>query len=146
MTIFEPRIIALLCNWCAYDGADAAGRARLDLSEHVREVRVMCSGQVGPDMVLKAFATGADGVMVLGCQPGDCHYKAGNLHALKRIALLRSVLKLTPVDPQRLLLDWVSAGQGPRYAQVVKEMVETIRALGPFAAGNSPAGGMAHGG
>ena len=138
MTAYEPRIIAILCNWCAYDGADAAGRARLDLPVHVREVRVMCSGQVGPDMVLKAFENGADGVMVLGCQPGDCHYKEGNLHALKRIALLRSVLKATPVDTQRLQLDWVSAGQGQRYAQVVKDMVKTIRALGPLAAGNSP--------
>lgn len=140
MTAFEPRIIALLCNWCAYDGADAAGRARLELPAHVREIRVMCSGQVGPDMILKAFEAGADGVMVLGCQPGDCHYKEGNLHALKRIVLLRSVLKPTPVHPQRLQLDWVSTGQGQRYAQVVKNMVKTIRSLGPLAAGNSSEG------
>jgi len=136
MHFFEPRIIALLCNWCAYDGADAAGRARLDLPAQVREVRVMCSGQVSPDMVLKAFEAGADGVMVLGCQPGDCHYKSGNLHALKRTALMRAVLKPTPVSPQRLKLDWVSAGQGQHYAQVVGDMVKAIKALGPLAVGN----------
>ncbi|WP_319406321.1 hydrogenase iron-sulfur subunit [uncultured Desulfosarcina sp.] len=136
MTLFEPKIVALLCNWCAYDGADAAGRARLDIPPHVREVRVMCSGQVSPGMVLKAFEAGADGVIVLGCQPGDCHYKEGNLHALKRIVLLRSVLNPTPVDPQRLQLDWVSAGQGHRYAQVVRDMVKRITALGPLPSGH----------
>ncbi|MEE4111352.1 MAG: hydrogenase iron-sulfur subunit [Desulfobacteraceae bacterium] len=140
MTAFEPRILALLCNWCAYDGADAAGRARLALPTQVREVRVMCSGQVSPAMVLKAYETGADGVIVMGCQPGDCHYKEGNFHALKRIVLLRSVLKTTAIHPQRLQVNWVSAGQGHRYARVVNDMVRTIRALGPLAAGHSPDG------
>ena len=131
MTVFEPRIVALLCNWCAYDGADAAGRARLDIPPQVREVRVMCSGQVDSGMVLSAFEAGAQGVMVLGCQPGDCHYKKGNVHAMKRMALLRAVLKPTRIDPRRLRLDWVSAGDGKRYTRVAREMVDTIEQLGP---------------
>jgi F420-non-reducing hydrogenase iron-sulfur subunit len=140
MNVFEPRIVALLCNWCAYDGADAAGRARLKIPPNVHEVRVMCSGQVDAGMILKAFESGADGVMVLGCQPGDCHYKAGNVHALKRMRLLQLVFKSTPIHPQRLRLDWVSAGQGERYARVVHEVVETIRALGPVATGDAQTG------
>ncbi len=135
MTTFEPKIIALLCNWCAYDGADAAGRARLEIPPQVQAVRVMCSGQVSPGMVLKAFEAGADGVIVLGCQPGDCHYKEGNRHALKRMALLQAVLEPTHIRPQRLRLDWVSAGHGERYARVVHDMVETLRSLGPVTAG-----------
>ena len=145
MTRFEPRIIALLCNWCAYDGADAAGRARLDIPPQVREVRVMCSGQVAPGMILDAFEAGADGVMVLGCEPGDCHYKEGNRHALKRMLLLQAVLKPTRFNPQRLRLDWVSAGHGRHYARVVHEMVETIRELGPVAAGRVDTGDGEHG-
>ncbi len=133
MTAFEPRIIALLCNWCAYDGADAAGRARLDVPAGVREVRVRCSGQVDPGMILKAFADGADGVMVLGCRPGDCHYKTGNIHAHRRVRLLHAVLAPTCIQSQRLQLDWVSAGQGGRYARLVQEMAATLRVLGPIA-------------
>jgi len=125
----RPKIIAFLCNWCSYDGADAAGRARLEIPSSVYEVRVMCSGQVDSGMVLNAFEAGAQGVMVLGCQPGDCHYKDGNFHAMKRMALLRAVLKPTWIDPQRIRLDWVSAGDGKRYAQVAGEMVDTIEKL-----------------
>jgi F420-non-reducing hydrogenase iron-sulfur subunit len=132
LTDFTPRLIALLCNWCAYAGADAAGRARLDLPARIREVRVRCSGQVDPGMVLKAFAAGADGVMVLGCRPGDCHYKTGNLHALKRMRLLHAVLASTRIHPQRLHVDWVSAGQGDRYVRLVAEMAATVRGLGPI--------------
>lgn len=137
MNAFEPTILALLCNWCAYDGADAAGRARLQIPPQVREVRVMCSGQVAPDMLLKAFASGADGVMVLGCQPGDCHYKDGNRQAHKRVRLLQRILASTPIHPQRLRLAWVSAGDGSRYAQIIQEMTATLAALGPIA-GNGP--------
>ena len=135
MTAFEPKIIALLCNWCAYDGADAAGRARLDVPSQVREVRVMCSGQVDPAMVLEAFASGADGVMVLGCRPGDCHYRSGNRQVLKRMRLLQTVMAATPLHPQRLCLDWVSAGEGQRYAQLTQAMVAQINRLGPADAG-----------
>lgn len=132
MTAFEPTIVALLCNWCAYDGADAAGRSRLNVPPQVRAVRVMCSGQVDPAMVLKAFAAGADGVMVLGCKPGDCHYKTGNRQASKRMLLLQSVMAQTPIHPKRLRLDWVSAGEGDRYARLAHDMVAEIKALGPI--------------
>jgi len=127
----KPKIVAFLCNWCAYDGADAAGRARLKIPSTVVEVRVMCSGQVDSGMVLNAFEAGAQGVMVLGCQPGDCHYKDGNVHAMKRMALLRAVLKPTRIDPRRIRLDWVSAGDGKRYARVAREMMDRIERLGP---------------
>lgn len=132
MNPIDLKIIALLCHWCAYDGADAAGRSRLDVPSQVREVRVRCSGQVDPAMVLKAFASGADGVMVLGCKPGDCHYKTGNHQALKRMRLLQAVMAATPIDPRRLRLDWVSAGEGDRYARLAHEMVSQIKALGPI--------------
>lgn len=134
----EPRIIALLCQWCAYDGADAAGRARLKVPAQVREVRVMCSGQVTPGMVLGAFASGADGVMVLGCEPGDCHYKTGNLHARKRMRLLQATLAASPIAPGRLKLAWVSAGEGARYVELAEEMVATLRRLGPLTSGQMP--------
>jgi len=127
----DPAIIAFLCHWCAYDGADAAGRARLELPCGVHEVRVMCSGQIDSGMVLKAFEEGADGVMVLGCEPGDCHYKEGNVHAMKRMALLRAVLQSTRLDVRRIRLEWVAAGDGDRYARVVREMAAEIRKLGP---------------
>jgi F420-non-reducing hydrogenase iron-sulfur subunit len=133
MSRFEPEIVAFLCRWCAYDGADAAGRARLPVPPNVREVRVMCSGQVSPEMVLEAFEAGADGVLVLGCEPGDCHYKEGNIHAAKRYFLLRYVLESTSIQAKRLRLDWVSAGHGEQYAQVVDEMVKAVRFLGPLA-------------
>lgn len=136
MTVFEPKILAFLCNWCAYDGADSAGRARLDIPPNIREIRLMCSGQADVGLVLKAFASGADGVMVLGCQPGDCHYKTGNHHALKRITLLKAVLKQSGVHENRVVLDWVSAGQGERYAILIRQMVETIRLLGPMGKAN----------
>ena len=134
-------IVAFLCHWCAYDGADAAGRARLEIPGAVREVRVMCSGQVEPGIVLKAFMEGADGVMVLGCRPGDCHYKEGNVHAQKRMALLRAVLDGSRVDPRRVRLDWVAAGDGENYARVAREMAAAIRELGPLP---GPAGEDSH--
>jgi F420-non-reducing hydrogenase iron-sulfur subunit len=131
MNPLDLKIIALLCHWCAYDSADAAGRSKQDVPPQIREVRVRCSGQVDPAMVLKAFAAGADGVMVLGCKPGDCHYRTGNQHALKRMRLLQKVMAATPIDPRRLRLDWVSAGEGDRYARLAQEMVAEVKALGP---------------
>jgi F420-non-reducing hydrogenase iron-sulfur subunit len=136
MTDIEPTIIAFLCNWCAYDGADAAGRARLDIPPQVREIRVMCSGQVDAGMVLAAFDAGADGVLVLGCEPGDCHYKNGNLHALKRMRLLQAVLVPTHIDARRLRLDWVAAGHAEEYARVTRTMLATVRTLDPYKAGH----------
>jgi F420-non-reducing hydrogenase iron-sulfur subunit len=130
---FEPRIVVFLCNWCSYEGADAAGRGRRALPSHnLREVRVMCSGRVDPQFVLEAFRIGADGVMILGCKSGDCHYKRGNIEALKRIPLLERVLVQYRIESKRMRFDAVSAGDGEKYARVAKEMVETLRGLGPL--------------
>lgn len=125
-------IVGFFCTWCAYEGADAAGRARLEVPANVRPVRVLCSGRVDPQQVLEAFARGADGVLILGCRPGECHYREGNLHALKRVALLRRLLEPLGVAPERLELAWVAAGEGRRYAEVVSGLVEVLRALGPL--------------
>jgi F420-non-reducing hydrogenase iron-sulfur subunit len=132
MTAFEPTVIGFLCNWCAYEGADAAGRARLTYPAGFRIVRVMCSGRVHPRVVLSAFAQGADAVMVLGCPGNDCHYRRGNLQAMKRMALLSPLLIDLGIDARRLCLDWVSAGDGARLAQFVAQTVETVRGLGPL--------------
>ena len=131
----ELRILAFLCRWCAYDGADAAGRARLEVPAEVHEVRVMCSGQVDAGMILAAFASGADGVMVLGCPPGDCHYRSGNLSALKRMLLIRAVLGPTAIDPKRLRIDWVRAGEADQYARIAQDLAAKVRSLGPLALG-----------
>ena len=133
MNDFEPRIIVFLCNWCSYEGADAAGRDRKELPSHnLREVRVMCSGRVDPQFVLEAFRVGADGVLILGCALGDCHYKRGNIEALKRIPLLERVLEQYGIESERMRFDAVSAGEGEKYARFAIEMVDTLRELGPL--------------
>lgn len=129
---FEPKIIAFLCNWCSYSGADAAGRAQLELSPNIKIVRVMCSGRVDPQLVVSAFHEGADGVLVLGCHPGDCHYKTGNYKTLRRMTLLRRILAQMGIAEDRLRLDWVSASEADRFAEVTRAMVERIRELGPL--------------
>jgi F420-non-reducing hydrogenase iron-sulfur subunit len=129
---FEPRIVAFLCNWCSYAGADNAGIARLPSPANILPIRVMCSGRVSPEMVLRAFRSGADGVLVLGCHIGECHYTSGNHRTAKRIPVLRNLLGYVGIHPDRLRLDWVSAAEAPRFAQVTKEFVETVRALGPL--------------
>jgi F420-non-reducing hydrogenase iron-sulfur subunit len=126
---FEPRIVAFLCNWCSYAGADNAGIARLASPANILPIRVMCSGRVSPEMVLRAFRAGADGVLVLGCHIGECHYTSGNHRTAKRIPLLGYV----GIHPDRLRLDWVSAAEAPKFAQVTRDFVETVRALGPIA-------------
>jgi len=131
-TAFEPTIITFLCNWCSYEGADAAGRARLECPSQVRAIRVMCSGRTDPDFILEAFRMGADGVLVLGCSPGNCHYKNGNIATLKRITLLKKILGQYGVDENRLVLDWISAGEGEKFAGVVQAMVEKIKKMGPL--------------
>jgi F420-non-reducing hydrogenase iron-sulfur subunit len=128
---FEPRILGFLCNWCSYGGADAAGTARLHYPPNLRIVRVMCSGRVSPELVVRAFREGADGVLVLGCHIGDCHYQEGNHRTAKRIPILQKLLGYLGINPQRLRLDWVSSAESQRFAQVVTEFTETIRALGP---------------
>jgi F420-non-reducing hydrogenase iron-sulfur subunit len=131
-TDFEPRVVAFMCNWCTYAGADNAGVARLQSPANILPIRVMCSGRVSPEMVLRTFREGADGVLVMGCHIGDCHYSSGNHRTLKRIPLLRNLLGYTGVNPERLQLAWVSAAEGPRYAQVTKAFVDKVRALGPL--------------
>ena len=129
---FEPQIVAFLCNWCSYAGADNAGIARIPSPANILPIRVMCSGRVSPEMVLRAFRSGADGVLVLGCHIGECHYIDGNHRTAKRIPVLRKALSYVGIDPDRLRLDWVSAAEAPRFGTVTEEFVETIRALGPL--------------
>ncbi|MBN1843019.1 MAG: hydrogenase iron-sulfur subunit [Deltaproteobacteria bacterium] len=129
---FEPKIIGFLCNWCSYEGADAAGRARKAYPAGLRVVRVMCSGRVDSQFILEAFKEGADGVMILGCHPGDCHYKEGNLQMLKRYVILKRVLSQFGIEEDRLKLDWISAGEGDKFVKIVCEMTERMRQLGPL--------------
>ncbi len=130
---FEPKIILFLCNWCSYEGADAAGRGGKEFpSRNLREIRVMCSGRVDPRFVLEAFRIGADGVLILGCAPGDCHYKTGNIEALKRIPLLERILQQNGIKNDRIRFDFVSAGDGEKFARVTGEMVKLLKRLGPF--------------
>ena len=129
---FEPKILSFLCNWCAYAGADLAGISRFQYPPNSRVIRVMCSGRVDPIFIPKAFLAGFDGVMVLGCHPGDCHYLTGNLQAERKISLTRKLLEMAGIGSERLFLDWVSAGEGERFAQVIRQSVEKVRNLGPF--------------
>ncbi len=129
---FEPRIVGFLCNWCTYTGADLAGTARVKYSPNVRSIRVMCSGRVDPVFIITALAGGADGVLIGGCHPGDCHYQEGNYKALRRYLLLRKILPEYGIEPERVRLEWVSASEGERFGRVVDEFTEQIRALGPL--------------
>jgi len=129
---FKPKIIGFLCNWCSYAGADLAGVSRIQYPPNLRIIRVMCSGRVKPEMVVKALYYGADGVLVLGCHIGDCHYQTGNHRAKKRIAVLKRLLGYLGIDPRRVRLDWVSASEGGRFAQIVTEFTEEMMKLGPF--------------
>ena len=129
---FEPKILGILCNWCSYTGADLAGTARLKYPPNVMSVRVMCSGRVDPGFVLDAFRHGADGVLVCGCHPGDCHYVEGNYKVMRRIPLTHRLLEGMGIDPKRLRLEWVSASEGVKFQQVITEFTEQIRALGPI--------------
>ena len=131
-TTFEPRIVGILCNWCSYAGADLAGISRKKFAPNVRVVRVMCSGRVEPSFVMKAFESGADGVVILGCHPGDCHYSEGNYKTLRRYPLLKKTLAQLGVEDERVRLEWVSASEGDRFAAIVNEMTEQVRKLGPF--------------
>ena len=130
---FEPKILAFLCNWCAYAGADLAGISRFQYPPNTRAIRVMCSGRIDPVFIPKAFLAGFDGTMVLGCHPGDCHYLTGNFQAEKKIDLTRKLFEMAGIGSERILLDWVSAGEGERFAQIVRQFVEKMRQLGPFA-------------
>lgn len=129
---FEPKIIGFLCNWCSYTGADLAGTARLKYPSNVLAIRVMCSGRVDPGFVLDAFQKGADGVLICGCHPGDCHYVEGNYKCMRRVPLTVAILEGLGVDKRRLRLEWVSASEGVRFQEVIGEFTEQIRALGPL--------------
>ena len=129
---FEPKIVAFFCNWCTYLAADLAGTARLKYAPNVRAVRVMCSGRIDPQFVLDAFAKGADGVLIGGCHPGDCHYESGNYKALRRFHLLRRMLGEMGIEQERFRLEWVSASEAEQLCSAVNDMVEKLRALGPL--------------
>jgi F420-non-reducing hydrogenase iron-sulfur subunit len=129
---FEPRIVAFFCTWCTYTAADLAGISRMRYAPNVRVVRLMCSGRVDPQFVLAAFRHGADGVLIGGCHPGDCHYEQGNYNAQRRVELLRPLLSEMGIEPQRLRLEWISASEGDRVQRVCNEMTEQIRRLGPL--------------
>ncbi len=128
---FEPYIVGFLCNWCGYAGADLAGTSRIQYPPNLRAIRLMCSGRVDPTFILTALKRGADGVLVVGCHPGDCHYINGNLRTERRVALLKKMLNDLGLDDRRVRLEWISASEGERFAAVVKEFVEDLRALGP---------------
>lgn len=129
--IFEPKIVSFLCNWCSYAGADLAGTSRIEYPQNIRIIRVPCSGRVDPLFVVKAFLDGADGVMVLGCHPGDCHYQQGNYYAQRRYAIMHKLLDFTGIEFDRLEVDWVSASEGKRFADVVTDFTNRVRKLGP---------------
>ena len=128
---WEPTIIAFLCNWCSYAGADLAGISRIQYPPNVRVVRVPCSGRVNPLYIIKSLQHGADGVLVSGCHPGDCHYISGNYYARRRFTLLKDLLEAVGIEPGRVNFSWVSAAEGEKFSQVVTGVVNTVKALGP---------------
>jgi F420-non-reducing hydrogenase iron-sulfur subunit len=130
---FEPKIVAFFCNWCTYLAADLAGTSRMKYAPNARVVRVMCSGRIDPQFVLEAFARGADGVLIGGCHPGDCHYQEGNYKCLRRFHLLKRLVSEMGIEDDRLRLEWISASEGERVRAVINDMVERVRALGPIA-------------
>jgi F420-non-reducing hydrogenase iron-sulfur subunit len=128
---FEPTIVSFLCNWCSYTGADLAGTSRIPYAPNLRTIRIMCSGRIDPTFVLKAFREGADGVLMCGCHPGDCHYHEGNYKCLRRYHLLQKYIQQMGIKKERLRLEWISASEGKQFAALANEFTETIRQLGP---------------
>jgi coenzyme F420-reducing hydrogenase delta subunit len=129
---WEPRIIAYLCNWCSYAAADNAGAAKKPFPPNIYTVRVMCTGRLDPELLLNVFANGADGVLVCGCHPGDCHYVDGNMRAKARFLLVRRLLAEQGIEPERARLEWVAASEAERFTSLAWEMVEQVRRLGPL--------------
>jgi len=129
---FEPKIVAFLCTWCSYTGADLAGTSRSKYADNIRVIRVMCSGRIEPSFVFKALKEGADGVLICGCHPGDCHYQNGNVKTIRRYPLMKKMLAELGVEDARVQLSWVSASEGDRFAKIVNEFTEGVRKLGPF--------------
>jgi F420-non-reducing hydrogenase iron-sulfur subunit len=129
---FEPVIAGFLCNWCSYEAADAAGRSHKEYSVNFRAVRLMCTGRIDPQLIAEAFKDGADGVLILGCHPGDCHYKEGNFKALRRTIFLKKLLAQLGIDEKRLRLEWVSAREAEKFTRIISEMANELKALGPL--------------
>jgi F420-non-reducing hydrogenase iron-sulfur subunit len=134
---FEPKIVAFFCNWCTYLAADLAGTSRMKYAPNIRVIRLMCSGRVDPQFVLEAFAKGADGVLIGGCHPGDCHYQEGNYKTLRRFAMLKRIVKEMGIEEDRLRLEWISASEADRLKAAVNDMVDKVRALGPLELGTT---------
>ncbi len=134
MTEFEPTIVAFFCNWCTFTAADLAGTSRLSYPSNIKIIRVMCSGMVDPKYVIKAFLEGADGVVISGCNPGDCHYINGNYKARRRIKLLKEILPQFGFEPERLRLTWIAASDGILLAEAMQTLTDQVKALGPSAA------------
>lgn len=129
---FEPNIVAFLCNWCSYAGADLAGTSRIQYPANLKTIRVMCSGRVNPMFIVNALQQGADGVLISGCHPGDCHYMHGNYYARRRFMLMRDFLEYMGIEPERVRMSWVSASEGVKYQEVVEQVVEGVRKIGPM--------------
>ena len=128
---WEPKVVAFLCNWCSYAGADLAGVSRLQYGTNIRIMRVPCSARVNPQFIIKALQNGADGVLVSGCHPGDCHYISGNLVARRKFALVKRLLEFVGIEPERVQFSWVSASEGGRFAALVNRVVQDVRRVGP---------------
>jgi F420-non-reducing hydrogenase iron-sulfur subunit len=129
---WEPKVVAFVCNWCTYTGADLAGTSRLKYPANMKMIRVMCSGGIDPVFIIKAFERGADGVLISGCHPGDCHYNAGNFHARRRWTMFHQLLEYLGIDKKRLQFSWVSASEGKKFVDVVSKVVNDVKELGPF--------------
>lgn len=129
---YQPKIIGFLCNWCSYAGADLAGASRLKYPPNLKIIRVPCSGRVSPELVMRTFREGADGVMVLGCHIGDCHYSSGNHRTARRMPVLKALLAFTGIEPERFLAKWISASEGQVFAETVRAFTETVRGLPPI--------------
>ena len=131
MSDFEPKIVGFFCNWCTSSAADLAGTSRIHYPPNVRPIRVMCSGSVDTSYIIRALLEGADGVMIGGCHPGDCHYVSGNYKARRRVAIVKSILKTLGLNDKRVRLEWISASEGKKFADVVKEYTDELKELGP---------------
>ena len=129
---FDPKIIAFLCNWCSYAAADLAGSSRLQYPSNIRTIRIPCTGRLNPLLVIKALNKGADGILVSGCHPGDCHYIDGNYYARRRFTMLKDLLEFSGVEPERLNFTWCSAAEGRRFAEIVRKVVERVESVGPW--------------
>ncbi len=131
MTEFEPKIIGFTCNWCTYAGADLAGTSKIQYPTNIRIIRVMCTGRIEPEFLLDALKLGADGILIGGCHPGDCHYQEGNYKTELRVRLVKSLLTSLGIEPERVRLEWISASEGQKFAETVQSFVDEIRELGP---------------